>query len=380
MKAVMRFVVASTLVAGSLFGNTAEAQQVLGAVGSVFVMSNSAQGNAVLAYGRTLDGSLVQAGTYATGGNGSGGGVDPLHSQGSLVLSADRLHLFAVNAGSGTVSSFQVFGQQLRLVDTKPSGGSFPTALAQRGNLLYVLNTGGTDNVTGFTVNFDGTLTQIPNSTKGLSEAETDSLTGASSLAISPDLQYLAVTERISNKIDVFHILPNGTLSQIVVNPSAGTTPFAAVFAPNGALLVAEAGSNSISSYRILSNQTLETLTSALPSEGKATCWSVISPNGLYAYTANAGTATISGFDIAPRGQLQAIDGGVVGSNLAGATNIDIAVTGPGLNAPFGYLYSVNTGTGSIGRFAIGFQGGLTYLGATTGLPVAAGLNGIAGY
>lgn len=117
--------------------------------GAVFVMTNAASDNQVKAYVRGEDGSLQAAGEFATGGNGSGGAIDPLHSQGSLILSGDHRWLFAVNAGSGTVSSFKVEGSHLTLVDTEPTNGSLPTALAQSGDLLYVLNAGGNGNVSG---------------------------------------------------------------------------------------------------------------------------------------------------------------------------------------------------------------------------------------
>src|SRR5579863_6923538 len=76
--------------------------------GAVFVMTNAASGNQIETYVRHENGSLQSAGAFATGGNGSGGTIDPLHSQGSLRLSPDHRFLFAVNAGSGTVSSFAV--------------------------------------------------------------------------------------------------------------------------------------------------------------------------------------------------------------------------------------------------------------------------------
>src|SRR5258706_231059 len=80
---------------------------------------------------------------YQTGGRGSGGTVDPLASQGSLTLGDDGSVLFAANAGSGTVSVFRVFGSHLLLSDRAPSGGSEPNAVAQHGELVYVLNTAG---------------------------------------------------------------------------------------------------------------------------------------------------------------------------------------------------------------------------------------------
>ena len=72
--------------------------------GAVFVMTNAASDNQIVSYVRHGDGSLQCAANFSTGGNGSGGTIDPLHSQGSLTLSDDHRHLFAVNAGSGTVS------------------------------------------------------------------------------------------------------------------------------------------------------------------------------------------------------------------------------------------------------------------------------------
>ena len=142
--------------------------------GAVFVMTNSANGNQIESWHPgTPDGSLQWIASFATGGNGSGGTIDPLHSQGSLILSQDHRHLFAVNAGSGTISSFRVDGTSLALVDTTNSGGAFPSALAQSGDLLYVLNAGGNGNVTGFRVTPQGDLLPINKSTSNLSGPST---------------------------------------------------------------------------------------------------------------------------------------------------------------------------------------------------------------
>src|SRR5947209_1521179 len=175
--------------------------------GAVFVMTNAASGNQVKAYVREEDGSLRAGGEFATSGNGSGGAVDPLHSQGSLILSSDHRWLFAVNAASGTVSSFAVNGANLTLVDTEPSNGSSPTALAQSGDLLYVLNSGGNGNVSGFHV-AAGHLHAIKNSTSNLS----GTATSPTSLAFSPNGKLLAVTEAATNNLDVFRVHEDGTL------------------------------------------------------------------------------------------------------------------------------------------------------------------------
>jgi 6-phosphogluconolactonase len=85
-------------------------------VGAVFVMTNFAERNEVIAFKRAADGNLQEGSRFATGGRGSGGNTDPLESQGSLTLSHDYSLLFAVHAGSGEVSVFQVGRSTLSIV------------------------------------------------------------------------------------------------------------------------------------------------------------------------------------------------------------------------------------------------------------------------
>lgn len=81
--------------------------------GAVFVMTNAADRNEIIAYKRNADGSLQEGHNYPTGGRGSGGVTDPLGSQGSLTLAQDHSFLLAVNAGSGNISVFRVHGATL---------------------------------------------------------------------------------------------------------------------------------------------------------------------------------------------------------------------------------------------------------------------------
>jgi len=94
--------------------------------GAVFVMTNAAGRNEVIAYQRNADGSLGHKRRFNTGGRGSGGTTDPLASQGSLTLTEDHSFLLAVNAGSGEISVFGVHQNFLDLVDVTPCGGSEP--------------------------------------------------------------------------------------------------------------------------------------------------------------------------------------------------------------------------------------------------------------
>jgi 6-phosphogluconolactonase (cycloisomerase 2 family) len=338
-------------------------------------MTNAADRNEVISFRRAADGSLQEGRRFATGGRGSGGNNDPLESQGSLTLSQDHTLLFAVNAGSGEISVFRVHGSDLSLADKELSGGSEPNAVAQHGHLVYVLNTGGSSNVVGFLVNEDGRLSQIPHSLSFLST----NTSGAASLAFSPNGQFLVVTERETNDIDVFSVQSNGTLSPIVVNPSVGPGAFAVDFAPNGAALVAETGptggqnASAISSYAVSSNGTLSVISASVPTLGAASCWNVVTPNGEWVYTSNAGSSTISGFTIGSNGALTALPGTVVGTNQTGATNLDITISADGK-----FLYSLNAKVGTISIFAIQSDGTLSSLGTVGGLPQDVGFNGIA--
>ncbi|MBV8906491.1 MAG: beta-propeller fold lactonase family protein, partial [Acidobacteriia bacterium] len=145
---------------------------------------------------------LQETRTFATGGRGSGGTVDPLTSQGSLTLSEDKSLLFAVNAGSGDLSVLRVRSSSLSLIDIEPTGGAEPVAVAQHGNLVYVLNSAASSSVAGFRLRQDGSLRPINNSLRFLSG---NNAIGAS-LAFSPDGAFLAATERATNTIDVFKV------------------------------------------------------------------------------------------------------------------------------------------------------------------------------
>jgi 6-phosphogluconolactonase len=344
--------------------------------GAVFVMTNAVRENEVIAYRRASNGTLEETGRFATGGRGSGGNNDPLESQGSLKLSQDHTLLFAVNAASGTVSVFSVQGSHLSLVDKVISGGSEPNAVAQNGNLLYVSNVGGSSSVVGFRLDH-GKLTQIPNSTRFLSTNNS----GAGGLAFSPDGRFLVVVERLTNDIDVFSVQGDSTLSPIVVNPSAGPGAFSVSFAPNGAALVSETGpsgvtnGSAISSYEIGTSGTLSPISTSVPTLGAANCWNVVTPDGSFVYTSNAGSSTISGFALANTGALTALSGTIVGTNPEGSTNLDIAVSSDGK-----FLYTLNSVAGAIGIFAVQKDGTLLNVGFASGVSPLSGFNGIAAF
>jgi 6-phosphogluconolactonase len=174
-------------------------------------------------------------------------------------------------------------------------------------------------------------------------------------------------------------VQPDGRLSPIVLNPSAGPGVFSVTFAPNDTALVSETGpsgvanGSAISSYAVLANGTLSAVSTSVPTFGAANCWNATTPDGRFVYVSNAGSATISGFAIGGSGALTPLPGTVLGANPTGATNLDIAVSSDGK-----FLYTLNSGNGTIGIFAIQKDGTLVSVGSIEGITPNAGFNGIA--
>ena len=92
----------------------------------VFVQTDNTSGNQVVAYDQAGNGSLTQAGVYNTGGLGgtlTGSVVDHLASQGSLAYDREDGLLYAVNAGSNTISVFARLWRSLRPAPGSSSAG-----------------------------------------------------------------------------------------------------------------------------------------------------------------------------------------------------------------------------------------------------------------
>src|SRR5881628_1495178 len=177
-----------------------------GAAGAVYALTNSPAGNAVVVYQRGADGSLTPDGVFATGGTGTGAG---LGSQGAIIVSDDHQLLFAVNAGDNTISSFRIRPDGLELVNTAPSGGTMPTSVAFFRGLLYVLNAGSPNNVSGFAVDRDGSVAPIAGSARPLSA---DSA-GPAQAGFSDDGKVVIVTEKAMNRIDTYTVGTGGLIT-----------------------------------------------------------------------------------------------------------------------------------------------------------------------
>ena len=144
---------------------------------------------------------------------------------------------------------------------------------------------------------------------------------------------------------------------------SAGGTPFGFQFDSLGRAFVSEAA-GSASSYTIDASGA-HTISGAVATHQAAPCWLVVSPDGRFAYTANAGAGTISGFSIAADGSIALLDAsGATGSFGAGSHPLDEAVSSDGRS-----LYVLVDGHHTIGGFRINADGSLTPLGEVGSLP-----------
>jgi 6-phosphogluconolactonase len=344
-----------------------------GNAGAVYVSTNATTGNEVLVFPRAGDGSLGDGSlaaprAFATGGLGTGGG---LSNQGAVVLDHANHRLFVANAGSNEVSVFAVVPGGLELLDRVSSGGTRPVSIAVHRRLVYVLNAGGTGNITGFVLDRDDNLQPLASSTRPLSSSSSD----PAQVAFSPDGGVLVVTEMATNVIGTYTVGTDGLATGPDAQPSAGATPFGFAFSRGGALVVSEAfggaaDASALSSYQV---SPVGALTAVSPSVGTtetAACWVVITGNGRFAFTSNTGSASISGYGLSPAGELSLLDAdGVTAATTAGP--IDLALT---RNDRF--LYSLDSGTGTISAFRVGADGSLTPAPGASGLP--AGANGLA--
>ncbi|PGZ95526.1 3-carboxymuconate cyclase [Bacillus pseudomycoides] len=336
----------------------------------VYIATNNEVMNQIISFYRDMNGMLTFAGSYPTYGRGTGikevstatanDGVDPLASQGSLTLSRDGRFLLAVNAGSGSISSFMITDSGAPvLVDVKPSGGAQPNSVAVFGNLVYVSNVGNAannfaSNITGFRIDDNGRLTPIPGSTHSLSTFNAQ----PAQVLFTPDGSKILVSELTSNHLSIFHVNKNGTITGPIVNDSYGQGPLGAYFLSSGILLVTEAVSNALSSYSLTNDGILHVISGSVPNGYKTACWVVTTRDERFAYTTNTLSGTISTYRIDSNGALSVVRHITsTPSGTAPGLPIDAGVSKDGRN-----FYTLNGNQGTVSVFHIQDDGSLVRL------------------
>jgi 6-phosphogluconolactonase (cycloisomerase 2 family) len=361
-----------TLTATALIAGVAVAAPAHSAhhAAAVFVQTDNTAGNAVVAYHRAADGTLTRSGEYPTGGKGgalAGSVVDHLASQGSLVLDHAHGLLYAVNAGSDTVTVFDVSGDRLARRQVISAGGAFPVSVAVHGNLVYVLNARDGGSVQGY-LRLGDRLVLVPawHRALGLNPHQTPEFTSTpGQVAFTPDGRRLVVTTKGNgNDIDVFAVDPLTGPARRPIVTADPSTPFAVTFDAHDHLVVAESGANSVATYTVHRDGTLGLLDRVATGQA-ATCW--VTRAGTTLYTSNAGSNDVSRVRDTGSGALRHL-----GETATDAGTVDSTASPDGK-----FLFAATGAGGIVDEFAVHAGGSLTKIGSVA-VPGDTGGEGIA--
>jgi hypothetical protein len=354
------------LAAGATAANAATTDHSRDGVGTVFVQTDGVAGNAIAAYDRLGDGTLRAAGVYATGGNGlalTGSVVDHLASQSGLTRNGSDL--FAVNAGSDTITSFAVVGDRLVRRQVVASRGEAPVSVTAHDHRVFVLNARGGGSIQGY-LDVAGYLVAVPSWHRdlGLDPNATPEFTHTpAEIAFTPDGSKLVIsTKGNTSAFDVFQA--GFRLSATpVVTTLPGAVPFGFQFDAADHLVASEAATNSVATFRVEPDGQLTALAVAATGQA-ATCWIVV--DGAYVYASNAGSGTLSGYRLGAGGTLTSI----------GQTSTDAGTVDAAVSADRRFLYVQTGAAGMVDEFRVAADGSLARIGSVL-VPGAAGGEGI---
>jgi len=337
----------------------------------VFAQNDDSAGNTVYVYERRPDGGLDEAGSYPTGGLGGaldGAVVDKLASQGALTYDREHGLLYAVNAGSDSVTVFLVRRDRLVRTQVISSGGEFPVSVTVHDGLVYVLNARAGGSVQGYVrTGVKLHLVSQWNRDLGLDpNAEPEFTHTPGQVAFTPRGSKLIVTTKANtHSVLVFGVHGSGNLSASpVVNELPGTVPFAADFDARGHLVLSEAATGVVASFAINLDGTLSLLDEEATGQA-ATCWVIAAGSRFYA--SNTGSDNLSGYDGSFSGLLTPL-----GLTPTGPAPVDATATADGR-----FLYVQTGANGFVDGFRINPDGSLSPVGSTA-VPNAIGGEGIA--
>ena len=279
--------------------------------------------------------------------------------------------LLAVNAGSNTLTSFEIRADQgnnrgLHQVSIVGSGGEIPVSIAysSANRLVYALNSGGPGSISGFTLNEECFLKPIPNSIVSLEQEPSDLpegppyfLSSPAQIDFTPSSQQLLVTIKGIGG----NPLSGGTINQFDVDSATGLVsnlrifetgnnsivPFSFDFDDDDNLLVVDAfgssppGSANAGSVSMYNFQGLNNTVSLVQNEmigQTAVCW--IKYSSGCAFTTNNGSSSISSLSVS-NGNIA-----LIGSVAASLNNPIDEIFSPDGH----YLYALSTGHTSDGQ------------------------------
>jgi 6-phosphogluconolactonase len=380
-------------------------------VGAVYTQTNNTVKNRVVVFNRKANGRLVKRQAVATGGKGSTQSVGcgpgcPILDSNYAVVNDGRL-VFAVNAGSDTVTSFRDGPNGLKRVDTNPSGGDMPEGIAVHDGVLYVLNVntansnGTTGNIFGMRYTATGQLSSIAGSSQPLANASPPEGTpgGAAtprSISFKPNGRVIVVPELAANMgagaIDTFVIQANGKAKPVVAYPSSDGFPFGTAFDSGDTLVVTNLRSpdpmtrtnGSVSTYRVTNSGNVIPIATK-SSNGELPCWSVVTDDDRFIFAVNTGDevpggppATLARFGLTGTG-------GLTFRGLTSERPGEFARTDAALSRGSNYLYVLSPQVAPmfqkshIDAYRVTRRGGLVFIAKTpAGANLGIGATGLA--
>jgi 6-phosphogluconolactonase (cycloisomerase 2 family) len=376
-------------------------------VGRVYTETNNPSNNQVLVFDRLSNGGLREVQAVDTGGAGGvqfQPGCAPtcpqLDTQGEVALTPDGHLLFAVNAGSNSITSFRATHKGLKPVSVVSSQGPFPNSLTLHRNLLYVLDSGssaGPPNIAGFRFSRNGKLKPIARSVQPLVGGAIPGLPRQVGFDNSGKVLMVTLLATMggpppaggtSNTIDTFRVSKNGVAGPGTARNSTSPFPFGFAFDSRNQAIVSQVKQltgppGDTASYKVSHSGAISPIDTK-STNGNAPCWVAITTNGHYAYVVNTGGgapggATVAEYKLARSGKLTPLGNTPPSSS-------EFALTDDALSHDNKFLYVLSpleSGSSSmpgpnshIDVFAVHHNGSLTLVSTSANVP-APSLSGL---
>jgi 6-phosphogluconolactonase (cycloisomerase 2 family) len=299
-------------------------------------------------------------------------------------MTNDGRYLLAVDAGSNQISVLRTKpdGALTPVGNPVSSNGVEPVSIAVSSShandhaLVYVANAGnGGSNYTGFTLDRDGRLSPITDSTVALPDGS-----APGDVLFNRTGTHLAGTRVNSSLIDSFDVGRDGRLAAAPDSPfpAQGIGPFGSEYRPtrSNQLFVSNAhgGANhgTVSAFRVSRQGQLTSIgSSPYPDLQTAPCWIEITHNGRVLFTVNTAVPSISAYSIAPDGSLTLL-GSTPFRNPTGLGPEDARLAPDNRT-----LWVVDTAAGDVSGFAVNGSSLTELPTSPTSLPAGAAPFGI---
>jgi len=290
----------------------------LAQVNAVYVESNIGQlpnKNSVYAFSNDGTGKLtpIKGSPFATGGSGvfeMNSVFSPgFQSDQQIVVNAAGTLLFAVNGDTNTITSFAINSDgSLKNLTSAASNGQDPVSIgldeiSPAGAQMTVVNqaddplqTGGTPNITTFTVNeATGVLTPVANSTINYPAGSLPA-----QALVSPSGKFNFVVQFMDGGLlTSYNVNTDGTLAaNNSMLPVRGPVFLGAAAHPKQrAVYVGMPAVNQMGVYTYSTAGVLA-LGKVIVNQGSLICWLTVDPTGSHLYTIETGTRTITVYNV----------------------------------------------------------------------------------